>query len=617
MSVKGIGACMTNKLDQYRNGGEGFGAWAEDYLYVPIYPQDSVIPVWTSLGDLPDDCDEYGRSYKRMWEAQKEICCEALQMENGRFKHRLIIFCWPRGEGKSLVIVMMKLWRFFCWPRMQIILGANSKDQIKFVHYEIMTDIVRNSPDLYRLVGEKNIQEKEMRFRDKDNKIGSKLRTISSFTGILSNITGYTFSEIFDMKQPKFFVQLDGSLRGIPNAFGAIDSTVSSKQHILYQLFENASKTTTTYFSYRCSQTGNPADYWNPNMTKAQLDDYRIKFPLGDFERYFLNLWSAGAEKVFSSEQIEAWRFFGVQGRHDHTQVIELLTKKNQIIEGAADKKVERLKPGEIDVSLSLQNIDDRLWAVEDVYRLRSKQDLPMMATIQDLYRLSDLYDTDWVIGAGIDRADPMKIRTGARTVMAFTAKGLPSSRSSPRFFDQEGAVPNFVYVLLHLVHIEDHSIERMKEIALAVHSEFNGLDMIAGERWGIWDLSKWCEDQDIAFEAVYPSYDRQKEAFTAFYQAVNFGRFKAPPLAVPGSKMGDILFEEASIFDHDPDRKWFGSPEKNEKYGIQDDAIYSVAWSFFGLRLMTLDDFRVRHPTSNFGLFINPTGRQIGIQIA
>jgi hypothetical protein len=32
---------------------------------VPIYPPGSVIPVCTSLKDLPDEEDEYGRSYKK------------------------------------------------------------------------------------------------------------------------------------------------------------------------------------------------------------------------------------------------------------------------------------------------------------------------------------------------------------------------------------------------------------------------------------------------------------------------------------------------------------------------------------------------------------------------
>ena len=107
-------------------------------------------------------------------------------------------------------------------------LGANSKDQVKFVHFDIMRDIIINSPNLLRIVGRRNLQEKEIRLKDSKSNIVSVIRSISSFSGIVSNITGYTFSEIFDMKNPKFFTQLDGSIRNIPNAMGVIDSTVSS-----------------------------------------------------------------------------------------------------------------------------------------------------------------------------------------------------------------------------------------------------------------------------------------------------------------------------------------------------------------------------------------------------
>jgi hypothetical protein len=192
-------------------------------------------------------------------------------------------------------------------------------------------------------------------------------------------------------------------------------------------------------------------------------------------------------------------------------------------------------------------------------------------------------------------------------------AKGLARSRSEIKVFDEEGAVPEFIYVLLHLVNVEDHSLESLKSIISAAHSEYRGIDMMTGERWGIWDLAKWCEDNDIPFETVYPTYDRQKGAFSELFLAYNTGRFKTPPLAVGGHKMEDLLKEEASVFDHDPDRRWFGSPQKDEKYGIQDDAMYALGWNFYGAKLLTIDDFRPRLASSSFGLFMEPDGKQYG----
>lgn len=289
---------QSKSLKKYRQGGEGFIAWCEDYIHLAIYKENSTVPTWIPMNELPEDKHpETGRSYKDMWEFQKPIVKRALAMENGRFLHRLIVFCWPRGDGKSLLACLIQLWKFYCFPRQQIMLGANSKDQVKFVHYDIMREIIQNSPKLLSIIGRRNIQEKEMRLLDSKKRVISIIRSISSFSGIVSNITGYTFSEIFDMKNPKFFVQLDGSIRNMPNSFGVIDSTVSEKSHILYKLYKSSieeikeGERNLTFFSYRCSPLGSSEDFFNPQMTQAQLDDYRRKFPPAEFARYFRNLW--------------------------------------------------------------------------------------------------------------------------------------------------------------------------------------------------------------------------------------------------------------------------------------------------------------------------------------
>ena len=331
------------EAENYRDGAEGMISWCNDFVYVPIYPEGSVVSKWVRLGELPDDINpDTGRSYQTIWTEQQEILRQALVMSNGRFKYRLIVFCWQRGEGKSLLACLIQLWKFFNWPRQQIMLGANSRDQVKFVHFDIMRDIINNSPDLFAMVGgQRNLQEKEIRLKSDRGNVKSLIRSISSFSGIVSNITGYTFSEIFDMKKPKFFSQLDGSIRNVPNALGVIDSTVSEKTHLLYSLYINViqQKTKTVFFSYRSSKLGNPDDYWNPYMTKEQLDDYKAKFPFGEFERYFLNLWSAGSQRVFTEEMIEETKILGMDGMIlNHKLIKDSLEKKNHLIVQCDDK---------------------------------------------------------------------------------------------------------------------------------------------------------------------------------------------------------------------------------------------------------------------------------------
>ena len=599
---------MVYKPSSYRDGPEGFISWCEDNVCIPIYPVGAVMAVWCPIKDLPTVINpKTGKSYRGIWDAQKEVVRQALRMVNGEFIYRLIVLCWMRGEGKSLLAVLIQLWKFFNWSKQQIVLGANSKEQITFVHFDIMKDIIINSPNLFQGVGKKNIQEKKIMITDAKGNMVSTVRAISSFSGIVSNITGYTFSEIFDMKNPKFFVQLDGSIRNIPNALGVIDSTVSTKTHILYQLFEGFVKRTSksVFFHYRFSKEGKADDYWNPNMDQNQLDDYRSKFPLGEFERYFLNTWSSASQRIFTEEMIYAMEYLGIDNAPINAvelmgcsgKILKIEESIKILIEG---RQVNRPMSEEMNQIAVLKK---RLMPLG--YSLRDAGGFPQMASLDDLETLGRKLDTKWAILAGIDRADPMKVTNrGARTIFTCMAKGLPGSGSRPFLID-DGHVPNYVYFLLHLVNIEDHSLEALKEVITACKTEYDGIEKLCGERWGIWDLVPWCETQGVPFEAVFPTYDKQKASFSELYLCATGGRLKIPLIGVWGSKETDIIREEARVFYHDPDKHWFGSPEKAERGGIQDDAMFTLAWTIYGGREINANDFKERRSEYYFGTMI------------
>lgn len=595
----------------YRDGGKGMIAWCNDYVCVPIYPPGSDIPVWTPLSALPEEKNpRTGKSYAGMWRKQQRILKQCLKMENGRFVYRQIVFCWMRGEGKSLVVCLIQLWKFFNWPEQEITLGANSRDQIKFVHYDIIADIIRNSPDLNSVVKDKDIREKEIRMRDWRGRIRSRIRSISSFSGIVSNITGYTFSEIFDMKNPKFYTQLDGSIRTIPNALGIIDSTVSDKLHVLYQLYQGfiTGKTKLVYFSYRYSEEGKMEDYWNPNMDDDQLRDYEVKFPFGEYERYFLNLWSAGVKQVFTAEMVEEIGYIGVDDLLlNHLEVQKVLVKKNEVQQSIGDLG-ERGKGFEgivEEVQLRVENLYMRLKPVENIYSLVDEFGAQRMATIEDLYKLSEVFDTDFAILAGVDFGDPYATRGYARTILTVCAKGLPGSRSKPFAFVTPETAPKYIYFLLHLVNVSDHSLNVVKKELERAHEEFGGLDTFCSERYGAWDIGEWCEERSIKFEPIFPTYDKQKEAFKIELEIVRDGLFKAPAVGVQGSKSDDVLREEFPVFNHDSGKRWFGSTEKLQKYGVQDDFMFSSAWCFYGGRMLGIDNFRERKGIVSFGAYV------------
>ena len=228
---------------------------------------------------------------------------------------------------------------------------------------------------------------------------------------------------------------------------------------------------------------------------------------------------------------------------------------------------------------------------------------------IDKIQFLSDVFDTDWALLAGLDMADPTAMRGQARTIFCAILKGLIGSRTNP--FQETINIPDmkFIYLLLFLANIPNDDINVVKRLMDEMHNDYDGIDAFCSERYGSWDMVQWCEDRDIFFDPIFPNYDRQRESFKEFYNVAREGRFKAPTIHIAGSKKGDLFREELSVFDHDPIKRWFGSPEKTEKGGIQDDSVYSVGWGLYGGRMLGPDSFRIRKSSISFGTFIQSTG--------
>jgi hypothetical protein len=595
-----------------------------------------------------------------MWCEQKEELKEALQMIDGDFLYKLIVFCWMRGEGKSLVVCLIQMWKFFMFPRQQIVLGANSKDQSKFVHYDMIRDLVLNSPNLIRIVGKRNIQEKSIALMNHKNEVQSAIRSISSYSGIVSNITGYTFSEMFDMKDPKFFVQLDGSTRNIPLALGTIDSTVSTKEHVLYRLFKSYEKGTdeALYFSHRSSPKADYRDFWHPRMTQKQLTSYKSRFPPAEFERYFKNSWELSTGKLFTPEIVELVNSIGIDSEigfskiltkkitKTHEKVLSLraelekVNRRNRRVHSTKSRRTKKSKRTknlprvtardfnvragnkktgakrsqkaiDQDISMTILNeIDsnlDRIIRVDEVYTL-SNNGLPSMVSYETLKKLGETFDTNWAIQTGLDRSDPLSTTSSARTMLVAAAKGAVGSKTRYKTLQHDKNSIEYINILLHVSHIQDASLRGIKDELQAIHDEYDGIDTFCSERWGVWDLQDWCEEMDISFEAVFPSYTLQKAAFTELYQACARGLFKAPIVFIAGSKEDNILREEMRSFDYDPERKWYGSPQKNESGGIQDDCMFALALCLYGGRELSLDDLReLQSMKEMFGIFYSP----------
>lgn len=642
---------IIQKYEKYRDGGDGLIAWAEENVKVPIYRVGSTFAEYVYLGELPEEVfPSTGRSYWGLWQEQKKIFRECLAMKNGEFIYRLIVFCWPRGEAKSFMTNLIQGWKFFCWPKQQIVLCSNSKELSSFLLFKELKSLIEQSPRLLRFIGgKKNLLEDCIRRKDKNGSIVSMIQTISSYSGIVSNINGYSFSEFFQNKSPDFFEKLDTSTRNTPNALGLIDSTVSSKDHQLYRLYQSFVKgeDKLLYFNYRFSKNGDYRDYWHPKNDQIQLDSFRTRHLMGGFARLFLNLWSAGAEKVFSQEEIEAVNFVGADGNVNcHKSVIELVRKKYEILDG--DPRVERMREQGVLPDMqdsAIEVIEQRLYPVSSIYKLnRDSSGMAAMADSDALERLTEIYDTDWSIIAGIDRADPLKQqRTSARTIFTALAKGLPGSLSNPEIglintaatpdplesdkdrlkreriekkISAEIRMPSlsYIYFLLCFADIHTHSLEGLKAMILMCEEEYDGIDVIGGERYGLWDLIPWGESRGMMtkFDLIHSNYKLQLAFFSYFCNLINSGRFKGPQTGFAGSKGGDLPQEEMSYFDHDDERKFFGSPEKKLRNGVQDDFMFAAGNGLFAGRSLGVTDFRSRRGSQFWGTMIQP-GNLVG----
>lgn len=621
-------ARFKKNLPKYRKGGAGFILWAEENVWVTIVPPGELARRGFPLGKLPDTpFPTTGRSWKGFWEYRKKTISDGLTLnENGTLQNNLLLFSEERGEGKSFAAVLIQLWKAFCFPDQKIFLCANSKDQSLFAHYDEAQTIIQNSPVLLTIVGgASNLKLKQIEIKARGGKrVLSFIRPISSFNGIMSNATGFTFSEFWQAKMPTtFFGDIYSSMRNTPNALGVIDSTVSTRDHTLFKLYkdklERKSGTETTYFHYKCNPTADWKLYEHPANDERQIKAMRrqLSSEPGKFEMFFQNTWDSAASSLFPDIEGEASHFLGADGAlFNQSKIIDICTQIDSIYsaneEVKGDKNHFTLRYDGMDRVKELQS---RLIKVDDYISVDAKGHNTFVSA-QQLSALGDLLDTDWAIGVGIDRNDILARASGAQTGMSCVAKGLPGSKSDPLKYTTLGDTtesPKYIYILLACLTPSTPTTSILQSMISEWHEEYNGLETLFSDRFNMQDMPEWLMSQGIMEkpEVVNFSYKIQKEVYGIAYSALHYGRFKKPRLQQIGTREEDILVEQWKHFTHTVvgTSGKYESDEKRNQKGVQDDALESWAGAIYGLRKVGLDDFKSVTAKPNFGIYIPPKG--------
>jgi hypothetical protein len=618
---KKIQVLYAKRLPVYRNGGDGFIAWAEENVCVDAYIPGTSIKKPTYLSDLSREPEpETGKTWWDLWCWQRSEIKKALVLrEDGRLKHNLVVFCTERGEGKSFMAVLIVLWKFCCLAGQRIFLAANSKEQSSFAHREEIDKIVRISPVLLGLIGgEKAIKQRELAIYDSKGRKISFITTVSTFTGVLSNATGFTFSEFFaSPPDGRFFSEIYGSMRNTPNALGVIDSTVSTRDHRLYRIYENIQKglpgTETQYFLFKSNPGAKIENYYSPANTQSQLDAFRTTFTPGEFQMFFENTWDSATSGLFSDTDIEIADVLGMNGamlNHEEIkEVVEACKQKESIpdrIQGSdmgvtADyEAIAEMKRPFVPVSRYLSNIDEHNFYIPT----------------EELEELGNILDTDWCIGIGVDRADTIKTTTGAQSALVCVAKGLPGSRSNPYLYlvdGGEGKSPDYIYIPVGVYVTDFGAANEIQAIIQEWHSQYNGIEGFAADKFGMQDLPGWLIEQELIDkpEVLQFSYNVQRAVMMMLFNALKRGRFKKPNINIPGVRGSDILVEQMKHYVHrsvNGTRFEFSSDEKGKKGGVQDDTLEALALAIYSVRMKGLDSFKSIRAKSFFGEYVPPS---------
>ena len=519
-------------------------------------------------------------------EKQHEFYMQAFSLNpDGSFKHKVICTSRPRGDYKSFDVTLLFLIRFFNMPEEQIFLVANSEKQTTHLLFNEAKKIIRRSPALSNTPG-LDIQKQTIKLFTAKKEEFSSIEVMSVESGARSNATCFAFSEVWKLTDELNFAEIEQSIRGVENAWVLIESTVAAKGHIFQRLYEDYQKgdNPILYFQYYSDQ------HYNPKIDDVYLNHAKRLYP-HLYRMFFRNRWEDAATGLFDEQRIFEMGYIGIDGRigrsPEFVEAIKTFVFEKRTIKMFAGVNDPAARDEVVRAKAIVEGLSRRLMRVDDLYSL------PAMP--EDIDRIKNLFDCEFVVGLGIDRAKQMSKRAD-RTAVITVAKGITGV--------DELSEPIVMYFILDVYMPESPTLKNLTERIMS-NSEAYGIDFnIRIEEYQGQDLDSWCKESGFNSELAKASFKHQEEIFAVLSNAAENGMIKCPIVPVwrdendniyyekPPENVYDLLREELSVIEYEAPMQgrktgYIGSPFKKatnrtNKGEIKDDTAYALAHATF-----------------------------------
>lgn len=270
------------KLRTWRTGATGFLQWLADFQPRVPSPHGSFIPF-----ELTDRLRE-----------------EIREGLSGRY--RTWIISMPRRHGKSALAALVALWRLTCFSNQTLIMIANSERQTTSTCFRLATKIIRNTPALLHLIGDRHLGATQIEYPDLGNSLTALPQNDRSLYGMKINLA--QVSEMHAATDDAGYQTLASSLGDSADGLMLVDSTAGSrlsplyKLHRLWETHEDPS-IYETYISYRdLAEALEESPSW---LSRDWLRSRAKQLLPAIFNSQHLNLWVSGSNSLFPDEVIQ------------------------------------------------------------------------------------------------------------------------------------------------------------------------------------------------------------------------------------------------------------------------------------------------------------------------